>query len=101
MICCKCCEELGVKTVLLVKEEAGEDGSGFCLVDIAQEANAIVTTGNGTERIKIVNRVDDVIGGKRLYGDMDADSAEIDMPFNTIVGAVDFQGGIRIAVANY
>lgn len=101
MLCCKCCEELGVKTVLLVKEEAGEDGSGFCLVDIAQEANAIVTTGNGTERIKIVNRVDDVIGGKRLYDDMDADSAEIDMPFNTIVGAVDFQGGIRIAVANY
>ncbi|MBI4528207.1 MAG: hypothetical protein HY695_30810 [Deltaproteobacteria bacterium] len=101
MLCCKSCEEMGIKTVLLVKEEAGEDGSGFCLVDIAEDADAIVTTGNGTERITIATRVDEVIGGKTFYDGTDAKSSEIDVPYNTIVGAVDFQGGIKIAAVNY
>lgn len=101
MLCCKSCEELGVKTVLVVKEEAGQDGSGFCLVDVADQADAIVSTGNGTEGIRILNRVDHVIGGKRLYGDEGADSPQIEIPFNTIVGAVDFQGGIKISATNY
>ena len=101
MLCCKSCENLGVKTVLLVKEEAGEDGSGFCLVDIADEADAIVTTGNGTERVQVATRVDQVIGGEAFYDGTDAKSAEIHIPYNTIVGAVDFQGGIKIAAMNY
>lgn len=101
MLCCKACESLGVQTVLLVKEEAGEDGTGFCLVDIAEQADAIVTTGNGTEGIKIVNKVDEVIGGGKLYSHEDAGSLELDLPFNTIVGAVDFQGGIKISATHY
>ncbi len=101
MLCCKSCEDLGVKTVLLVKEEAGEDGSGFCLVDIADEADAIVTTGNGTERLQVATHVDQVIGGEKFYDGTDAKSPEIYIPYNTIVGAVDFQGGIKIAAMNY
>jgi sarcosine reductase len=101
MLCCKSCENLGIKTVLLVKEEAGEDGSGYCLVDIADEADAIVTTGNGTERVKVATQVDRVIGGEKFYDGTAAQSREINIPYNTIVGAVDFQGGIKIAAMNY
>ncbi len=101
MLCCKSCEGLGVKTVLLVKEEAGEDGSGFCLVDIADEADAIVTTGNGTERMKFAGRIEEVVGGDELYDGTGAKSFEINIPANTIVGAVDFQGGVRMATMPY
>jgi len=101
MLCCKRCESVGVKTVLLVKEEAGEDGSGFCLADIAEEADAIVTTGNGTERMKIAAHIEEVVGGDDLYDGTGAKSFEINIPTNTIVGAVDFQGGIRMATMPY
>ncbi len=101
MLCCKSCEKLGVKTVLLVKEEAGEDGSGFCLVDIAEEADAIVTTGNGTEQLRIATQIEEVVGGEKLYDGTGAKSFEISIPTNTVVGAVDFQGGIKIATIPY
>ncbi len=101
MLCCKRCESVGVKTVLLVKEEAGEDGSGFCLADIAEEADAIVTTGNGTERMRFAAHIEEVVGGDTLYDGTGAKTFEINIPTNTIVGAVDFQGGIRMATMPY
>ena len=71
------------------------------MIDVAHEADAIVTTGNGTERVRLATHVDRVLGGEKFYDGTDAKSRDINITYNTIVGAVDFQGGIKIAAMNY
>lgn len=44
-------EKSGIKTVLVTDEYAGSDGASPGLADITPEANAVVTNGNGNQRV--------------------------------------------------
>ncbi|MDP1629762.1 MAG: glycine/sarcosine/betaine reductase component B subunit, partial [bacterium] len=50
---CQKIEELGIKTVSLTDEYAGQDGASQSLADITPEENAIVSTGNANELITL------------------------------------------------
>lgn len=65
MLICQRCEEAGVRTVLILNELCGADGSDWGLVHIVPEANAIISTGNKDEIIQLP-AVERVLGGERL-----------------------------------
>ncbi|MDV2479947.1 MAG: glycine/sarcosine/betaine reductase component B subunit [bacterium] len=68
MLNCQRCEEAGVKTVLVVDEPAGPDGTAQPLSDASSDrADAFVSTGNSNEPIELP-AVDRVIGGAALAG---------------------------------
>ncbi|MDP1629700.1 MAG: glycine/sarcosine/betaine reductase component B subunit, partial [bacterium] len=50
---CQKIEELGIKTVSLTDEYAGQDGASQSLADVTPEENAIVSTGNANELITL------------------------------------------------
>ncbi|WP_024821446.1 glycine/sarcosine/betaine reductase component B subunit [Aminobacterium mobile] len=54
-------EKRGIKTVLVTDEYAGSDGASPGLADVTPEADAVVTNGNGNERV-ILPPMDEVIG---------------------------------------
>ncbi|MDD2206906.1 MAG: glycine/sarcosine/betaine reductase component B subunit [Aminobacterium sp.] len=54
-------EKNGIKTVLVTDEYAGSDGASAGLADVTPEADAVVTNGNGNERV-ILPPMDEVIG---------------------------------------
>ncbi len=51
MITCQGLEQRGIKTVIITNEDAGVDGMSESLPDSAQEADAIVSTGNSNATI--------------------------------------------------
>ena len=96
MLACTACEKLGLRTVLLAKEETG--GEGGALVDMAPEANAIVSVGNCPERIRLTTAMDRVIGGQEFLGAIQGDVAgTVELPVQNIIGAIDPIGGSRLA----
>jgi glycine reductase len=68
MLNCQRCEEVGVKTVLVVDEPAGPDGTAQPLSDASSDrADAFVSTGNSNESMELP-AVERVIGGNALAG---------------------------------
>lgn len=51
MLSCKAAEDLGIKTVLMTDESAGEDGASPGMADFVPEATAIISSGNCNEAI--------------------------------------------------
>jgi len=54
-------EKNGIKTVLVTDEYAGSDGASPGLADITPEADAVVTNGNGNQRV-VLPPMDETIG---------------------------------------
>jgi len=96
MLACSACEKLGLRTVLLAKEETG--GEGAALVDMVPEANAIVSVGNCPERIRLSEKMDRVIGDREFLGAIQGDVAgAVEIPVQNLIGAIDPIGGSRLA----
>lgn len=53
MLNCKFLERSGIKTVLITDEYAGRDGRSQGLADVAGEADAVITNGNGNELVTL------------------------------------------------
>jgi len=66
MLTCQRCEQLGIRTVLLVNELNGPDGTDFGLVFAVPEADAIVSTGNKDQIIRLAP-VSTVVGGDAIW----------------------------------
>ncbi len=96
MLACKSCERLGMKTVLLAKEEAGDKGAA--LVDVAPQADAIISVGNCPEMVLLSQKMDLVMGGQEFLGAIQGDVAgTVELPISNIIGAIDSLGGSRLA----
>ena len=96
MLACKSCERLGMKTVLLAKEEAGDEGAA--LVDVAPQADAIISVGNCPEMVLLSQKMDLVMGGQEFLGAIQGDVAgTVELPITNIIGAIDSLGGSRLA----
>ncbi|MFQ5852045.1 MAG: glycine/sarcosine/betaine reductase component B subunit [Candidatus Binatia bacterium] len=96
MLACKACERLGMRTVLLAKEESGVEGAA--LVDMAPEADAIVSVGNCPEVVLLSQKMDLIIGGPKFLGAIQGDVAGmVELPITNIIGAIDSLGGSRLA----
>ncbi|NLO56798.1 MAG: beta-aspartyl-peptidase [Thermovirga sp.] len=54
-------EQAGIKTVIVTDEYAGGDGASPGLADVSPEADAVVTNGNGNERV-VLPPMEKVIG---------------------------------------
>ena len=92
MLACRACEEAGLRTVLVAKEEAGDDGTA--MVDIAPQADAMVSVGNCPERVRLDESMDRVIGGDAFLGAIQGDVAgAVEIPVQNVIGAIDPIGG--------
>ena len=58
---CKKIEKLGIKTVLITDEYAGQDGGSQSLADADQLADAVISAGNANQII-VLPAMDKVIG---------------------------------------
>ncbi|MCF7936206.1 MAG: glycine/sarcosine/betaine reductase component B subunit [Synergistales bacterium] len=61
MLTTRLLEQAGIKTVLVTDEYAGRDGASPGLADITEEADAVVTGGNGNE-VVVLPPMDETIG---------------------------------------
>lgn len=61
MMTARLLEQAGIRTVIVTDEYAGSDGASPGLADVTPEADAVVTNGNGNERV-ILPPMDEVIG---------------------------------------
>ena len=91
---CKKIEDRGIKTVLLTDEYAGRDGSSQSLADADPKADAVVSTGNANQTIRLppmdkaIGKIDspDLAAG----GPKHDDSIEVEL--QAIVGATNELG---------
>jgi glycine reductase len=67
MLTCQACEDLGVKTVLLMAESSGADGHRAPALAFADAADAVVSVGNMDEIISLP-AVETVLGGTWFRG---------------------------------
>ena len=96
MLNCQRCEEVGVKTVLVVDEPAGPDGTAPPLSDAsADRADAFISTGNSNEAITLP-AVERVIGGKALAGLSDPPQGALTVPVMMIPSATSQVGLTRL-----
>ena len=92
MLACRACEEAGLRTVLVAKEESGGDGPA--LVDVAPQADAMVSVGNCPEKVRLDESMEKVIGGDAFLGAIQGDVAgTVEIPVQNIIGAIDPIGG--------
>ena len=92
MLACQACEEVGLRTVLVAKEESGGDGPA--LVDVAPQADAMVSVGNCPEKVRLDEPMDRVIGGDAFLGAIQGDVAgTVEIPVQNLIGAIDPIGG--------
>ncbi len=92
MLACRACEEVGLRTVLVAKEESGGDGPS--MVDVAPQADAMVSVGNCPEKVRLDESMELVIGGDAFLGAIQGDVAgTVEIPVQNIIGAVDPIGG--------
>ena len=92
MLACRACEEAGLRTVLVAKEESGGDGPA--LVDVAPQADAMVSVGNCPEKVRLDEAMEKVIGGDVFLGAIQGDVAgTVEIPVQNIIGAIDPIGG--------
>jgi sarcosine reductase len=91
MMVCRLLNRSGIKTVLLVNEFAGENGTTPSLAETTPEATAIVSTGNNDHRIRLAARTE-FIGFSPLLG-VDGDPAgEIAIPLSRVYGSTNQLG---------
>ena len=96
MLNCQRCEEAGVKTVLVVDEPAGPDGTAPPLSDASSDrADAFVSTGNSNESIELP-AVERVIGGQALAGLNDPPQGALRVPVMMIPSATSQVGFTRL-----
>jgi glycine reductase len=95
---CEACEDLGMKTVLMGNEWLGKDGRGrLSLLDMCEEADAVVSLGNVDEIVE-VPPVEQVVGG-RVVADLGGDlSGRVSLPVISIPGAISQIGASRLTV---
>ena len=92
MLACRACEEAGLRTVLVAKEESGGDGPS--MVDVAPQADAMVSVGNCPEKVRLDQSMELVIGGDAFLGAIQGDVAgTVEIPVQNIIGAIDPIGG--------
>ena len=85
-----------MRTVLVAKEESGHEGAA--LVDIAPQADAIVSVGNCPELVLLSQKMELVIGGREFLGSIRGDVAgKVELPVTNIIGAIDSVGASRLA----
>lgn len=104
---CKKLEKKGIKTVLITDEYAGRDGASQSLADASAEADAVVTSGNANETIKLppMERVighqkyaDSIAGG--FEGSLKEDGS-IEVELQAITGSTDQLGYTRLSSEGY
>lgn len=61
MMTARLLEQAGIRTVIVTDEYAGSDGASPGLADVTPEADAVVTNGNGNERV-VLPPMDEIIG---------------------------------------
>lgn len=97
MLTTRLLESRGIKTVIVTDEYAGSDGASPGLADVMPEADAIVTNGNGNQRVTLpplsvigdVRAVERITGGHT--GGLHADGS-IDMEIAGIMGSTNELG---------
>lgn len=102
---CRLCEENHIKTTVITFEMCGEDGKDFPLLDVAPNADAIVTVGNRDELVNLP-AVTRVIGGNyvrdgRKLHDMVEAEKNMCVRLSTIYGALNQTGLHRIKSVVY
>lgn len=101
MFAVRACERRGIRTVLVLVEFAGPDGSDPGMVDTTPEADLIISTGNREELVSLA-ACEKVLGGERL---LDPDAKEdpppagdaVTVPLRTIAGSNNELGAWTIA----
>ena len=100
MLMCKYSEGLGIKTVVITFEMGGERGDDTPLLFTVPEANAMVSTGNREEYVRLP-AMEKVLGGKTiLFTDMDA-AGEFDIRLRDIAEATDQSGYWKVRCVEY
>ncbi len=95
---CEACEDLGIKTVLMDNEWLGQDGAGRpSLLDMSEQANAIVSLGNGDEIVE-VPPVEKVVGGDIVADIKENLMGRMNLPVRSIPGAISQIGLSRMTV---
>lgn len=102
---CRLCEENNIKTTVITFEMCGEDGKDFPLLDVAPNADAIITVGNRDELVSLppVKRViggNYVRDGQKLH-DMVEANGEMCVRLSTIYGALNQVGLHKIQSVVY
>lgn len=94
MVHCEKCEGEGMRTVIIAHQSVSEDASesDFPLADSSPLADAIVTTGNDRESVK-VPRVERLIGAPSGLSEVRVNQGEADLPALSIFGAFSSVGG--------
>ncbi len=67
MLTCQACEEIGLRTVLVMAESAGAEGDKPPALAFAREADAVVSAGNMDERLNLP-AMERVLGGASFVG---------------------------------
>ncbi len=100
-------ESLGIKTVLITDEYAGQDGASQSLADSAPEADAVVTAGNANELVtlppmpKVIGHVAEA---QRIAGGFDgslAPDGSITVEIQAITGATNELGFNKMGARGY
>jgi len=107
MLLCRKSEQAGIRTVLFLHENAGEDGAAEAITYTTPEADAVVTVGN-TNEIVILPPMDKVIGHPEA-ADMLAGSSpgalrpdgSLAVPFAVIIDAVSNLGMTKMTSLDY
>ena len=92
MLTTKLLEKNGTKVVIVTDEYAGSDGASPGLADVTPEADAVVTNGNGNQRVKLppLSVIGDLSSAERVtgghVGGVSADGS-IDMEIAGIMGS--------------
>jgi len=98
MKCCAKIEEKGIKTVLLIDEFPGQDGTSPSLVFTHSSANAVVSTGNANEIVNLppmAKIIGDCSVLQRLAGGSDKSllpDGSIEVEIQVITGATNQMG---------
>jgi len=107
MSICQKAEQAGIKTVLFLHENAGEDGIAEGITTTAPEADAVVTVGN-TNEIVVLPPQDRVIGNIEAVevlsgsgrGALKSDGS-VAVPFAVIIDSVSNLGSTKMTVVDY
>jgi sarcosine reductase len=91
MMVCRLLKREGIRTVLVVNEFAGEDGTTPSLTETTPEATAIVSTGNNDQRITLP-AVKEFIGFPPFPGVEGNLTREITVPLSRVCGSTNQLG---------
>jgi len=91
----RACESLGLPTVAAVFEIAGEDGALLPLVTTVDEADALVTLGNGSAPMRFAP-IERVLGGPKFGRAVDDPHGSFAIPSGQVPGLMDMMGGTLV-----